>query len=258
MGIITNQSDYNIVIEAGKKLSQILLKLFEMAKPGINLLKIEEKANDLIKKSGGEPAFKRVKDYNFATCLNINDGIVHGIPKDYVLKNGDLLSIDIGLYYKGFNTDTDYTFYIGKPGKDFTSQKKLRFLEVGKQALKKAIQTAKTGYHIGNISSVIQQIIESKSYQCALNLTGHGIGRNLHENPLIPCFLDKDISKTPILKEGMILAIEVIYMEGKPELVLDPQDRWTLSTKDGKMSGVFEETIIVTKDKPLVITKLPI
>ena len=270
---IKTPKEIKIMHQGGEKLSFILGQLFEMAKPGVNLLDIEKKAVQLIKKTGGEPAFARVPGYHWATCLNINEEIVHGVPKDYIIKAGDVVNIDIGLYYKGFNTDMSSTLLVKNSPKD-TSEvaqeprsgaqmtpargKEInRFLKTGKKALKEAINQARSGNYIGHISQKIQEIIEGAGYSCARTLTGHGIGRKLHEPPSIPCFIQSRIKDTPLLKSGMIVAIEVIYSYGGSELVINPKDKWTIKTKDGKISAVFEETIAINKKGALVLTKLP-
>ena len=270
---IKTEQEIKIMHEGGKKLSSILGQLFQMGKPGVNLLDLEKKAIQLIEETGGEPAFARAPGYHWATCLNINEEIVHGIPKEYIIKVGDVVNIDMGLYYKGFNTDMSSTILVKNSPKD-TSEvaqeprsgaqttparwKEInRFLKTGKKALKEAINQAKPGNYIGHISSKIQEIVEGAGYSCARNLTGHGIGRKLHELPSIPCFLQSRIKDTPLLKSGMTIAIEVIYCMGKSKLVINPKDKWTIKTKDGKISAVFEETIAIDKKGALVLTKLP-
>lgn len=239
--------------KGGQKLSQILAQLVQLTKPGANLLDIEKKAVQLIKAADGEPAFSRLDKYRWATCLNINEGIVHGVPRDYKIKKGDLINIDIGLYYQGFNTDMSTTIRVKNGKKNLPIDK---FLLAGKKALEAAEKQAKPGNRVGHISQKIQQIIEKAGYNCILSLSGHGIGKKLHEPPIIPCVLKKDIKKTPLLKTGMVLAIEVIYTRGKPDLLLNSKDKWTIKTKDGKISAVFEETIAITKNRHLVLTKL--
>jgi len=251
--LIKTSKELQIMKEGGQKLSAILTELFDFAKEGINLLEIESKAVQLIKKSGGEPGFMKVPNYHWATCININDEIVHGVPKDYILKNQDVLNIDIGLFYKGLHSDMSGTVYF----RDRKDKEIEKFLETGRKALKLAEKKARENNRIGHISQRIQQIIEKEGYNCARNLTGHGIGKNLHEEPMIPCILNKPINYTPILKQGMTLAIEVIYMQGEPDLVMNSKDGWTIKTKDGKISAVFEETVAVSKDEAVVLTKLP-
>jgi len=249
-----------IMKQGGQKLSSILTQLFYLAKAGVNLLKIEEKAIQLIKLSGGQPAFARVPNYHWATCLNVNDGIVHGVPKDYILKSGDVLNIDIGLFYQGFNTDMSATVQIQnkscKP-MDKKYDEVENFLLTGERALGEAIKQAKPGNRVGHISQKIQQIIEGAGYNCSRNLTGHGVGLKLHEPPSIPCLLVKPVSETPLLQSGMTLAIEVIYVQGNPDLMTDQKDKWTVRTKDGKIAAVFEQTIALKRDGCLILTKLP-
>ncbi len=252
---IKTPQQIQIMKQGGYKLGRILGQLVKMAQPGVNLLDIEKKAMVLIKKTGGEAGFARVPNYHWATCLNINEEIVHGVPKDYLLKSGDVLNIDIGLYYRGFNTDMSSTIYIKNPRHpELVSRSIKKFLSTGKKALQEAIKQAQPGNRVGHISQKIQEIIEGAGYSCARTLTGHGIGKQLHQPPSIPCFLRDSIEETPILKEKMALAIEVIYCLGKPELVIDPQDRWTIRTKDGRLTAVFEKTIAVTEKGPVIIT----
>ena len=266
--LVKTNKEIQIMKDGGKKLAHIFTKLSQLIKVGTNLLDIEKKAVQLIKAEGGEPAFARVPGYHWATCLNVNEEIVHGIPKDYKIKDSDLVNLDMGLYYQGFNTDMSATFYVenlntpprclkrllGDGGKKKTIN---RFLEAGKKALKEAKKQARAGNRVGNISLKIQEIIEAFGFNCARNLTGHGIGKKLHEPPNIPCFLKKGLNKTQLLRTGMALAIEVIYTQGRPDLIVDPKDKWTIKTQDGKISAVFEETVVVTKDLPLVLTRLP-
>lgn len=243
--------EIKIMQEGGRMLAQILSQLSKKAKVGINLLEIEKKACKLIKKTGGKPSFKMVSNYNWVTCLNINEGVVHGVPRNYELKREDLLTIDIGLFYKGLHTDTSYTLRVQTQN----SKKIDGFLETGRRALRKAIKEAIPGNHVGHISAKIQEIIEGAGNSCIRTLTGHGIGQKLHEPPSVPCFLKGEIKETPKLKKGMTLAIEVIYAKGAPEVVTDKNDDWTIKTADGKMAAVFEETIAVLK-KPLILTPL--
>jgi len=252
---IKTPKEIQIMKEGGKMLSQTLKQLFQMSKPGVNLLDIEKKAVQLLKATGGEPGFARVPGYHWATCLNINEEIVHGVPKNYVIKPGDVLNIDIGLFYKEFNTDMSSTLRV--EGGSSEVEEIDNFLKTGRKALGEAKKQARPGNKVGHISQKIQEIVEGAGYSCARNLTGHGIGRKLHEPPSIPCFIQGQIEDTPLLKSGMTVAIEVIYSYGKPELVINSEDKWTIKTKDGKISGVFEETIAIDKKGALVLTNLP-
>ncbi|MGB9911403.1 MAG: type I methionyl aminopeptidase [Microgenomates group bacterium] len=238
----------------GKKLAKIFWQVFSYIRPGVSLSFLDQLAEDLIKKEKGCPSFKTVKNYFWSTCINVNEGIVHGVPNSYQIKKGDLVTLDMGFYYQGFHTDMARTVWVkGENQKD--REEILNFLKVGKKALKKAISFAQPGYRIGNISLIIEKEIKKAGYNPSLILTGHGVGEELHQEPMIPCFLKGKIENTPLIKEGMSLAIEVIYSQGKPDLVLD-KDGWTLKTKDGKLSAVFEDTVLVTKKGPLILTPL--
>ncbi len=235
----------------GQKLKQIRLALQKATQPGIKLSTIEKLAQDLILKADGKPSFSMVEGYNWATCINLNEGLVHGVPDDKVIKEGDLVSIDVGLYFKGFHTDSAVSFIAGNQNK---YQKKQQLLKIGKLALKKAIQEAKPGNRIGHISRMMQKTIESAGFNVARNLTGHGLGQTLHEAPSVPCFLDKPLSKTPLIKAGLTIAIEAIYMAGSSNTITDPKDNWTIITKDRKDAAMFEHSIAVTKNGPVVLT----
>ncbi len=257
---LKTQAEVAIMREGGVLLTEILTILLQKVKVGVSTKKLDELAYDLIKQTGGKPSFQTVKGYRWSTCMCVNDEVVHGIPDDY-LKPGDILCIDIGLLYKGFHTDTAWTVKVSEQNLKINQAKEEkidRFLKVGQEALAKAVSQAKAGYRVGHISWAIQTTIESQGYSVVKSLVGHGIGRKLHEEPQIPGFLDRKIEETPLLEEGMTLAIEVIYNEGKDQVVYKNNDGWTIVTKDGSLSAVFEQTVLVGKEKPLVLTKKPI
>lgn len=234
----------------GHKLASILNQVVTSAKPGASLSELDSLANKLLTQTGGEPGFKRVAGYDWATCINVNDGVVHGIPHPHsILKQGDLVSVDLGLYYQGYHTDTSTTVVVGPPTK-----KQAHFLEVGKKALMRGIGQAKPSKRIGHISRGMQQVIEGAGFNCARSLTGHGIGKNLHEPPMIPCIQQGDLVHSPKIEPGMTLAIEVIYMAGSPQTMV-LSDGWTIATKDGSMAGLFEHTILVTKNGSEILTQ---
>ncbi len=233
----------------GKKLAVVRDTVTSAVKPGVNLKTLDDLADKLLRDQGGEPAFKKVPGYSWATCININDGIVHGIPHPTItIKNNDVVSIDVGLFYQGYYTDTSTTVIAGT-----SSPERLRFLAIGRNTLKTAINLAKPGNYIGQISRAIQTSIESAGYNCLRHYTGHGVGKSLHEFPSIPCVLDRPIEATPRIETGMTLAIEIMYMMGAPE-VKKLSDGWTIATKDGSLSGLFEETILITKKSPQILT----
>lgn len=241
--------ELEIMKEGGKKLSFVKDELVKAAKIGVSAAEIDDLAEKLILESGGKPSFKMVKGYSWSTCINVNEGVVHGIPhKELIFKEGDLVSIDLGMYYKGFHTDTSISF-------DLNGSKKIKsFLNAGKETLNNAISVVDPdNSYIYDISKAIEDTVKKYGYHPILDLTGHGIGKNLHENPYIPCFIEGLRIETPKIIPGMALAIEVMYVEGKPSLVKE-NDGWTIATQDGKIAGLFEETIIVFKEGYEIIT----
>ena len=250
MGIFELKTDAEIRImhEGGKKLSKIKEALLEQIRVGKNANDVENLADILIQKAGGKPSFKMVPGYRWATCVNVNAGLVHGIPcKEVVFKEGDIVSVDLGILYKGFHADSSFSEGIG------LDKEMQKFLDVGKAALQNAIKKCVSGGRIYDISGAIEKTVKAAEYEPIRALVGHGIGRNLHEDPQIPCFVPGDRKESMRIEKGMVLAIEVMYAKGKPDVYLD-KDGWTISMRDGKMSGLFEETVAVTKNGPLCTT----
>ncbi len=242
-----------VMREGGRKLGTILNDLLAISAPGVVLMDIEKRACELIEKAGATASFATVPGYKWATCLNVNEVVVHGIPTQYILKDGDILTIDIGLIYKGFHTDTAGTKVIAS--KDFNippSTKK--FLEIGKEALHQGITAAIIGNRVGNISQVVQETIEGAGYSIVKSLVGHGIGRELHEEPQIPNYLRGAIENTVPLQDGMTIAIEPIYAMGRGEIAYKNTDGWTLATRDRSLTSVFEHTLAITASGPVVLT----
>lgn len=252
MSMIKTAEELEIMREGGKKLADIRDRLLEELKPGALPIQIDTLAKELIAKAGGSPSFMTVNNYQWATCINVNDVVVHGIPTSLPLREGDIVGLDVGLLYKEFHTDTSWTKVVGTLPKDI-SQKVDAFLKVGELALHKAIAQATPGHRIGHISRAMQETVEKPGYFIVRSLVGHGVGRELHEAPQVPGALTRKIEKTPKLLPGMVLAVEVIYNEGSKEIV-SREDGWTLATADGSLSGLFELTIAVTEKEPLVLT----
>ncbi|MBN1262952.1 MAG: M24 family metallopeptidase [Candidatus Pacebacteria bacterium] len=268
---IKTKKEIQAMCEGGEKLSRVLKKVLENVIPGITLIELDRLAEKLIKKQGGEPNFKMVSGYHWATCLNINQGVVHGIPNDYRLRVDDLLSIDLGMLYRSFHTDMAKTVLVqtqpqsDDPGSSdgfdpgplsqskSKSNYKQRFLKAGEEALKKAIQAVKAGNHIGHISQAMGTELARNNLRPVKILTGHGIGRKLHQPPTIPCFLKGEIKKTLLLEPGMTLAIEAIYVEKEPDLRVE-NDGWTIVTRDGGLAGLFEKTVLVREKGVQILT----
>lgn len=247
--IIKSEAEMEIMSEGGAKLGRIKRALGDAVKEGVRASEIEELAQKLIKEEGAEVSFDKEPDYYWATCINVNEGLVHGIPtKDMIFRSGDIVSIDVGLLYKGFHTDTSITVGVDLP------PERQRFLNVGREALQKAIKVACVGNHIYDISKVIEEVIEGAGYSTIKALVGHGVGRSLHEDPQIPCFLPGRVEDSPVIKKGMVLAVEVMYALGSDKVEI-LEDGWTIAMKDGKISGLFEDSIAITEKGPKVITR---
>ena len=239
--------------KGGQIAACILRKILSKAKPGIRGIELENLAESLIDKFKVKASFRTVRNYPFAICLSLNEEVVHGLPSKKRLKEGDLLSVDFGVLHKGWHSDMARTIIVKSPKLKVKNQEeKERFLRVGWKALNGAIQQAKVGNYVGNISLAIQKTIEGAGYNVVRSLTGHGVGRRLHEDPQIPCFLRGRIEDTPILKSGMVLAIEVMYTRGRGEV---KHKGWAVVTRDGSIAGHFENTIAITKKGPIILTR---
>jgi len=245
---IKSPKELKIMEEGGKILSLTKHAVVDMIDIGVSAFELEKKAVELIEKHGAEPAFKKVPGYSWATCVNVNAGLVHGIPHESIIfKDGDVVSIDLGVFYKGFYTDTSFTKAINP---DMDTEK---FLEAGMFALKSAIDVVKPGNKVSDISEKIEDTITLFGYTPIEDLVGHGIGKNLHEVPEIPCFLNQNRERSLTIASGMAFAIEVMYTQGKPDIVTQ-KDGWTISTRDGKISALFEDTVIVTQKGHKIVT----
>lgn len=236
--------------KSGEILKEVMAVVVPMIVPGMTTLEIDDQVQLEIKKRGGDLSFNKVNNYSWAICASVNAQIVHTPPSSYVLKNGDVLTIDVGVYYGGFHTDHAVTFIVGE-----NNDPKLKlFLKVGRNALVKALKEVKLGNYVGDVSAVFQTEIENAGYSIVKRLTGHGIGRDLHEEPHIPCYVSKPRTETPPFKPGMVVAIEVMYAMGSGEMIQEPGNDWSLITKDGSMSAQFEHTIAVLDKNTLILT----
>jgi len=247
------EKEIEILREGGKKLSFILNEVAKLVKPGVATIELDELAEKMIRDIGGRPSFKNYKTYADAIpfpatlCVSINDEIVHGIPSaKKILKEGDIVSLDIGMEYKKMFTDMCITVEVGKVGEN--AQK---IMDVCKKALSEGIKTIKEGIRVGDIGFAIQKYVEGEGFGVVRNLVGHGVGHEIHEEPEIPHFGKKGTGVK--LKAGMVIAIEPMITEGSYDTKLD-DDEWTWRTKDGKLSAQFEHTVVVTKDGAEILT----
>ena len=237
--------------ESGKRLAQVKKELSLMVRPGVAFEAIEAKAQELIKSLDASPSFMTHPGYEYATCITKNEGCCHGVPVGKTINEGDVVTIDVGLVYQGYHTDTTNTVYAGDIDKMPEAIKK--FLEVGRQTFDRAIQMARFGNTVYDISKTIQDNLEAAGYGAVYQLTGHGIGKTLHEPPYIPCVAYRQDKKLK-LKLWQTIAIEPMYAMGNPHLVLG-KDGWTYETKDRSLTGMFEDTVMITPDGPEVLTR---
>ncbi len=244
--MVKTEEELKLMKISGKICAEALKKVLAAVKIGTSLRKLDRIAEYEIKKSGATSSFMTVEDYAHTICTTVNEQVVHGIPTERMLKNGDVLGIDVGALYKGFHSDMAISKIIGNASKEIQ-----RFVEIGRQTLDHAITQARVGNKIGDISAIIQKEIEGAGYSIVKSLTGHGVGRKLHEEPYIPGFGKRGTGHA--IEENMVLAIEVIYTQGSGEVKLE-NDGWTITSTDGSIGGLFEKTVAVKKDGPIVLT----
>ncbi len=245
------KEEIEIIDEGGKILRDILHRAAAMAKPGISTLEINDFAEEEMIKAGGRPSFigygSRKNPFLYGLCTSINDAVVHGVPssKD-ILQEGDILGLDIGMEYKKLYTDTAITVAVGK-----VSDVAIKLMEVTKLSLDNALKQVKPGNTIGDIGHAIQSTVEGAGYSVVRDLVGHGVGYAVHEDPAVPCYGKP--GKGIVLVEDMVLAIEPMVCENKPQIFFDT-DGWTIRTHDGGLAAHFEHTIAVTKTGVRILT----
>ncbi len=247
---IKSPSEIELMKIAGKRLAWVRDQTAKQIKAGITSLEIDRIATKLIAEVGAEPSFSMVRGYHHATCININDEVVHSIPTNRKIKKGDVVSLDVGLCFNGWHSDTSITVSVGPANSNIT-----HFLKIGQKAVKTAIDVCIIGNRVWDLSHAMQKTVEDAGYGVVTALTGHGIGRHLHEEPAVPCFEAQNSKHSPRLCEGMVLAIEIMYAQGSGEVVYKNDDGWTICTRNGKIAGLFEETVAITKDGPLILTR---
>jgi methionyl aminopeptidase len=233
--------------KAGRIVAEVLESLKEVVAVGVTTKEIENFADGRIRALGGVPAFKGYRGYPASVCTSVNEEVVHGIPSSRVLKDGDIVSVDIGVYLDGFYGDGAVTIPIGTADREATD-----LIRVTEEALYLGIQSAVEGNRLYDISGAIQRHVEKNGFSVVRMFVGHGIGRELHEEPQVPNYGVP--GQGPRLKRGMTLAIEPMVNAGSHEVII-LDDGWTAVTKDGKKSAHFEHTVLVTSDKPRILTK---
>ncbi len=247
---LKTKQEIEIMRECGKRLQASVAELLPFVKPGISTLEIDQKAEQLIVKNGAESSFKRVPGYHWTTCLPINEQAVHTPPSKRILKDGDVLTIDIGAYYQGYHTDYATTCVVGTN----TNPKIEHFLHTGKETLEKAIEKANEGGYLGEISQEMQEGIYKNGYFILKDLTGHGIGHELHEDPYVPNFVSKPVNKTMKIPSGLVIAIEVIYSMGTEKIAYEKTGEWSIRSKDKSICACFEHTVaILDKNRYILV-----
>jgi methionyl aminopeptidase len=244
---IKTEEEIKIMREAGRILAKALKEVAKIAKPGVATKDLDRAAEALILSTGAKPGFKGYQGFPSSMCISVNENLVHGLPSDYVLKEGDIVGLDLGVLYKGFYSDMAITVPVGK-----ISFKAKHLLDVTKKSLRLGIKKAKAGNTLGDVGNTIQRFVEGQGYGIVKDLCGHGIGRDLHEEPKIPNFGNR--GEGEIIKEGMVICIEPMVTAGDWHLVKS-KDGYGYATKDNSLAAHFEHTIAITKRGPVILTE---
>ncbi len=230
--------------------AETLQALAARVKPGVTTLELDRFAESHLLARGATPAFKGYRNYPFTLCASINEQVVHGLPSTRTVEEGDILSLDMGAVVDGYYGDAAVTLPVGQ-----ISPEAERLLQVTRECLERAVAAARNGRRLADISGAVQEHAERNGYSVVRVFVGHGIGKELHEAPQIPNFVDPSRGRGPLLKPGMVLAIEPMVNAGGPEVRVLP-DKWTAVTADGSLSAHFEHTVAITENGTEVLTAL--
>jgi len=246
MIILKSEEEIQLMRESGHITALVLQELARNIREGISTGELDRIAENTIRKLGGRPAFKGYRGYRHATCISINEEVVHGIPGRRKLRQGDVVSIDMGVFYRCYCSDSAFTYAIGEIEEDHR-----KLLEVTRDSLYRGSAKALPGNRLGDLSSEIQGYVEKNGFSVVRDLVGHGIGRDMHEEPQVPNYGEPGLG--PMLKEGMVLAIEPMVNRGTWKVFIK-EDKWTVVTADAKCSAHFEHTVAITDKGPRVLT----
>lgn len=242
-----NNEEVELMRESALLVSKTLSEVAKILKPGITTISIDQFIAGFLQDNKAVPSFLNYHGYPYNSCISVNDVVVHGFPGAYELKEGDIVSVDVGVYKNGFHGDHAYTFMIGKPADEV-----IQLVRVTKESLYKGIEKAIAGNRVGDISFAIQEHTEKKhGYGVVRELVGHGLGRSMHEDPQVPNYGKRGAG--PVLKEGLVVAIEPMINLGKKDVFTDA-DGWTVRTKDGKPSVHFEHDVCIRKEKADILS----
>ena len=241
--------ELRLMREAGKISQEALLKAGEAVKPGVSTFELDKIVRTTIEKAGAVPSFLGYGGFPASACISVNNVVIHGIPsKKQILKEGDIVSIDVGACYQGFNGDNAWTFACGE-----ISMEAQKLLDATRESLFEAIKMAQPGNRIGDIGSAVQKYVEARNYSVVRDFVGHGVGAKLHEDPSVPNYGTP--GRGVRLLPGMTIAIEPMVNAGGHEVTV-LGDGWTTVTRDGRLSAHFEHTIAITPDGPVILTAL--
>ncbi|MTI22234.1 type I methionyl aminopeptidase [Fulvivirga sp. RKSG066] len=241
-----SKEEVEIIKESAQILGKAHGEVAKMVKPGVKTIELDKIAEEYIRDNGGVPSFKNYNGFPSSLCISLNENVVHGFPSDYELEEGDIISVDCGVFFKGFHSDSAYTYPVGKVSDDVQ-----QLLKVTKESLYKGIEEAVCGNRIGDIAYAIQNHAEQFGYGIVRELVGHGLGRDLHESPEVPNYGKR--GKGPKLKEGLVIAIEPMINLGARSVVQEA-DGWTIRTADRKPSAHYEHTVAIFKEGTEVLT----
>ncbi len=244
---LKNEAEIEELRKANRIVSRILDALGEMVKPGVQTHEFEILAQKMCRENEVKPAFQGYHGFPFALCCSVNEEVVHGFPSERTLKEGDIVSFDMGVVYNGFYGDSARTYPVGQ-----VNGETMKLLDVTRESLMQGIAEAKAGNNLYDISAAVQKHAESAGFNVVRRMVGHGIGRKLHEKPEVPNFVPTGVQGTP-LKAGMVLAIEPMVTQGTHEIEI-LSDKWTAVTKDRKLSAHFEHTVAVTQNGPDILS----
>ena len=247
MVTIKSKSEIQYMMDAGKITGEALKAVEENVKPGITTLELDRIAEKYIRSCGAIPSFKGYGGFPGSICASVNDEIIHGIPSDRVLKEGDIISVDCGACFKGYNGDAARTFPVGK-----ISDEAKRLIDVTKQSFFEAIKFAEEGYRISDISAAVQSYVEENGFSVLRDYCGHGIGREMHEDPEIMNYVIKG-QRGIRIRPGMCLAIEPMVFAGEKDYFVADND-WTVKSKDQSLGAHYENTVLVTSNGAMVLT----
>ena len=239
-------SEVEIIRESAVILGKAHGEVARLIKPGVKTKDLDKIAEEFILDHGGKPSFKGYNGFPYTLCISMNENVVHGFPGEYQLVEGDILSIDCGVLYKGFHSDSAYTYPVGRVSEEVSD-----LLKVTKESLYVGIDASRSGQRIGDVGFAIQNHVEGHGYSVVRELVGHGVGKNLHESPEVPNFGKR--GKGMKLKSGLVIAIEPMVNMGKRNVVQEA-DGWTIRTKDRMPSAHFEHTIAIFSDRTEVLT----